>query len=65
MGGTYLFRRLGQKVVRPGEECEPLFGVAAHSGFILEVYFHIYDKYLVFISFQIVINFFSYAFFFT
>jgi hypothetical protein len=52
------FRRPTQKVVRPGEECEPLFGVAAHLGFILEIYYHIYDHYLVCFFYKNVVDFF-------
>jgi hypothetical protein len=58
-----LFRISCQEVVRPGEGDEPLFGSAAHVGFVVDFYFHIYDHYLVFICFESVVEFFFNPFF--
>jgi hypothetical protein len=54
----WLFRRPREKLVRPGPTFELLFWVVALLGFMLEFFFHIYDHFLVFISFESVVEFF-------
>jgi hypothetical protein len=53
-----IFGITSSKVVRLGPACQRNFGEPAHSGFILDFHFHIYDHYLGFIAFESVVDFF-------